>query len=156
MMRGDGTQRISEVRTAPAALLTQPNGVGMPAFYKIDKQRRLVLSTGSGVITRQDVLGHQEKLAKDPDFEPSFSQLADFTHITKLEINEQDVRLFAQRSLCSPNSRRAFIAGDEPQFKFTKLFEALREEAGERGIRVFRTLDDGLDWIFSVAQPPRV
>lgn len=126
----------------------------MPGFYKIDKERRLVLSTGYGVITRQDVLGHQEKLAKDPDFDPSFSQLADFTHITKLEIGEQDVRLFAQRTLFSPNSRRAFIVGDELQFEFTKLFEALREEAGERGIRVFRTLDDGLDWILTRVRPP--
>jgi len=33
----------------------------MPAFYKIDKERKLVMSAGSGVLTREDLLGHQER-----------------------------------------------------------------------------------------------
>jgi hypothetical protein len=54
----------------------------MPAFYKIDKERRLVLSFGSGVLTREDVLGHIDKLSADPDFDPGFSQLQDYTQFT--------------------------------------------------------------------------
>ena len=45
----------------------------MPAFFKIDRERRLVMSTFSGVFTHG--LSHQEKLLRDPDFASSFSQL---------------------------------------------------------------------------------
>ncbi len=51
----------------------------MPLFYKIDKERRLVMSTGSGVFSVADAVSHMEKLSKDPDFDPGFSQIADFT-----------------------------------------------------------------------------
>lgn len=44
----------------------------MPAFYKIDKERRVVLSTASGVFTLADAVSHMDKLSKDPDFDPSF------------------------------------------------------------------------------------
>ena len=40
----------------------------MPAFYFIDKERRLVFSSGSGVLTLEDMLGHRSRLLKDPDF----------------------------------------------------------------------------------------
>ncbi len=45
----------------------------MPAYYKIDKERRVVMSTVAGVFTLADGLAHQEKLLKDPHFDPSFS-----------------------------------------------------------------------------------
>ena len=82
----------------------------MPAYFKIDKKRRLVMSTISGVFTLADGLSHQEKLLKDPDFAPSFSQLLDCTHVTKIELVPEDVRRLAQRAIFSSNSRRAILA----------------------------------------------
>jgi len=58
----------------------------MPAFYKIDKERRLVLSSAYGVFSRADSVAHREKLLKDPDFDPSYSQIADFTQVTKFDL----------------------------------------------------------------------
>jgi hypothetical protein len=120
----------------------------MPAFYKIDKERKLVLSSGSGVLTREDVLGHQDRLSQDPDFDSSFSQLSDFTHITKIEITPEDVRLAAKKSLFSPHSRRAMVVKDDLQFGLARMFEIHRELAGEKGIRVFRKIEEALDWVF--------
>lgn len=85
----------------------------MPAFYKIDKERRLVMSSASGVFSMSDALSHTEKLSKDPDFHPSFSQIADFTQVTRIELSPDDVRILAQRSLFSPDSRRAFIVRND-------------------------------------------
>jgi hypothetical protein len=121
----------------------------MPAFYKIDKERKLVLSTGSGVLTREDLLGHQERLSRDPDFHPDFSQLSDFTHITKTELTPADVRLAAEKSIFSPHSRRAMVVKDDLQFGLARMFEIHRDLAGETGIRVFRNIDEALDWIFT-------
>ncbi len=120
----------------------------MPAFYKIEKERRLVMSSGPGVLTREDILGHQDRLSKDPDFDPHFSQLLDFTHVTQVDITPEDVRLAARKNIFSPHSRRALLVKDDLQFGLARMFEIHRELEGEKGIQVFRTIDEALDWIF--------
>ena len=121
----------------------------MPAHYKIDKERRLVMTTVFGVATMADGLAHQEKLRKDPDFDPSFSQLMDYTHVVRFEITAEDVRTLAQQSIFSPHSRRAMLVSGDLAFGLARMFEALRESFGEQGIRVFRNLDDALDWVLA-------
>jgi hypothetical protein len=121
----------------------------MPAFYKIDKERKLVMSAGSGVLTREDLLGHQERLLKDPEFDPTFSQLSDFTQITKVDLTPEDVRFAARKNIFSPHSRRAMLVKDDLQYGLARMFEIHRELAGEKGIRVFRNIDEALDWVFA-------
>jgi hypothetical protein len=121
----------------------------MPAFYKIDKERKLVMSSGSGVLTREDLVGHQNRLLKDPDFDPDFSQLLDFTNLAKVDVTPEDVRLAARKNIFSPHSRRAFLVKDDLQFGLARMFEIHRELAGEKGIRVFRNIDEALDWVFA-------
>ena len=119
----------------------------MPAEYKIDQARRLVLSVGSGVVTMADLQGHQERLRKDPEFEPRFSQLLDFTGVTKLELGANDIRQLALKPIFSSTSRRAVLTMNDEAFGFARLFETLRHVWGERGIRVFRDRGEALDWI---------
>jgi hypothetical protein len=121
----------------------------MSATYEIDKQRRLVVSTGLGKVTFADLLAHQDKLLKDPDFDRSFSQIMDFTRITSFDLEASDVYRLAQRSIFSPESRRAIAAPGDAMYGFGRMFEMLRENAGENGIRVFRELDEAVDWILS-------
>lgn len=64
----------------------------MPEFYKIDRERRLVLTTGSGVLTLADAVSHMDKLSKDPDFDPRFSQIVDFTQVTRIELSADEIR----------------------------------------------------------------
>ena len=108
-----------------------------------------MMSTGSGVFTMADALAHQEKLLKDPDFDPSFSQILDFTQVTKVELGAEDVRKLAQTSVFSPNARRAILAKTDLVFGLARMFEALRDAAGEKGIQVFRNLDDALEWVLA-------
>lgn len=119
----------------------------MPAFYKIDKERRVVLSSGAGVLNRADIQGHMDRLSSDPDFDPNYSQILDFTHLAGVDIGPEDVRQFAQRNIFSPQSRRAFVVKDDLQFGLARMFEIHRELNGETGIRVFRTIDEALDWV---------
>jgi hypothetical protein len=65
----------------------QQNGGNLPVSYKIDKNRRLVLTTWSGVLTEDEILAHQQQLVIDPDFDRSFSQVSDFTHLTAVDID---------------------------------------------------------------------
>lgn len=119
----------------------------MSASYKIDKKRRLVLSSGDGVLTKADLLGHMDQLSNYPDFDPDFSQVLNFRQINGLELGPEDVRQLAQRNIFSPRSRRAFVVKDDLQFGLARMFEIHRELKGETGIRVFRTFDEAMDWI---------
>jgi hypothetical protein len=121
----------------------------MPFFMRIEKERRLVMSTAYGVFTLADAQEHQKQLQNDPDFDPSFSQLADFTQITKVDLAADEVRLLAQRSIFSPQSRRAFVVKGDLAFGLARLFEILRETKGEQGVGVFRNLDDALEWVLA-------
>ena len=119
----------------------------MSAYYNIDKERRLVLSSGAGVLTKEDLLGHMDRLSNDPDFDPDFAQVLDFTRINLVEVEPEDVRQLAQRNIFSPRSRRAFVVKDDLQFGLARMFEIHRELNGETGIRVFRTFEEAMNWI---------
>ena len=121
----------------------------MPAFYKIDKERRLVMTTAWGVATMGEAWRHQQRLMNDPDFAPGFSELSDFTQVTTLELSMENVHRLAQVNVFSPDSRRAFLVKSDAADVFARMFENLREKMGERGIRVFRELDDALLWVLS-------
>ena len=121
----------------------------MPFIYKIDKEHRLILSTGSGTLTLGDFLTHQSRLLEDPDFDPSYSQLADFTQVTQLRPVPGGVEKVAQKDVFSPTSRRAIVVKNDLQYGFARMFQIHRDLSGERGIRVFRNIDEALDWIFS-------
>jgi hypothetical protein len=124
----------------------------VPAFYKIDKERRLVLSSGSGIVTKDDLMGHQDRLLEDADFDPSFSQLWNLIQVTEANIKAADVEMMARRDVFSTSSRRAIVVAKEDHYGLARMFQIHRELSGEHGIRIFRNLDDGLDWIFSKGQ----
>lgn len=125
----------------------------MPAFYTIDKERGLVLSSGSGILTREDIWGHMNRLSTDPDFDPNFCQLLDFTNLTALEVGPDDVREFAQRDIFSAHSRRAFVVKDDLHFGLARMFGIHRELRGETGIRVFRNFDEAMEWVLEGKSP---
>ena len=127
----------------------------MPVRYTIDKERRLILSTMSGVLTAEDIWGHQKALAKDPDFDGSLSQISDFTQVTKMELTEQDVQKFAEASVFDHDARRAIIVKDRFSFGLARMFEVLRGDKGDKGVVVFADYDEGLKWILSSQPRPR-
>ncbi|HKW62382.1 MAG TPA: hypothetical protein VJN89_07555 [Candidatus Acidoferrum sp.] len=119
----------------------------MPAFYKIDKGRRFVLSTLSGELTYAEALAHQRDLSADPDFDPTFSHVADFTHASLTRISSEEMLKFAQRSIFSPEARRALIMPNPGDYGLGRMYETLRHLEGQTGVRAFRTLEDAMDWI---------
>ena len=120
----------------------------MPADYTIDTQRRLVTTTASGVLTMADVLAYGNTLLKDPEFDPNFSQFLDFSQVSEWKLDAAEMHSMAQFTVFSPHSRRAIWAPSDLSFGLARMFEMLRDFAGETGIRVFRNRDDAMAWIF--------
>jgi hypothetical protein len=121
----------------------------MPTFYNIDKERRLVVTTGFGFVTREEVLALQDRMSNDPEFDSSFSQVADFAKLTNTDVGMSDVRMFAQRDAFSVVSRRAIIVNGDVAYGFAKIFELCRELSGASGIRVFRNSQEAFAWILT-------
>jgi hypothetical protein len=119
----------------------------MANFYEIDKERRLITSTASGVITLREVWAHQEKLGKDPDFDPGFAQLLDVTQVTKLKLSSEDVRRVADSNTFSTNPRLAIVATSSLVYGMARMFQIFREMKGEEKTRVFRDRDEALAWV---------
>jgi len=119
----------------------------MPFFYKIDKERKLVMSTAAGEFTKADVLLLQDQLRGDPDFDPNFALLSDLTHVTSMGITEPEMKDLAETTAFSPTARRAVLASNDLAFNLAQVFEQVLEKKGDQGIRVFRKLEDALDWI---------
>jgi hypothetical protein len=65
----------------------QENGGNMPVSYRIDRDRRMVVTTWSGVITEKEILAYQGQLMNDPDFDANFSQYSDLTDVREVEVN---------------------------------------------------------------------
>jgi hypothetical protein len=107
------------------------------------------MSTAVGVFTLDDGLAHQEKLVMHPDFDPNFSQLLDFTHVTKIQITPNDVRRLAQRSIFSPNSYRSIVVSSDLAFGLARMFLIFRETQGEKGVRIFYNLEEALCWVLA-------
>jgi hypothetical protein len=126
----------------------------MPAFHKIDKERRFVLTTATGVFGMEEALAHRARLVVDPDFDPSYSQLVDLTHVTRIDLRAGDLRQLAKQDPFSLASRRAFLVSSDLGFGLSRMYEMFREATGEHGIRVFRNLDEALDWVLSDKQTP--
>jgi len=119
----------------------------MPAFFEIEKHHRLVITSASGVVTMAEALAHNQKLRKDPDFDPSFSQLIDLSNVTKIELNREDILTLAQDPILSDNSRRAILATGDLTFGLARMFEMFRESKGKETIRVFRNRDEARAWV---------
>jgi hypothetical protein len=81
----------------------------MPCHYVIDTEHGLVISTAWDRVTFDEVDAHQNRLAKDPDFDPQFKQLVDATKVTDLEVSIEEAKKIFGRKTFSSASRCAFL-----------------------------------------------
>jgi hypothetical protein len=120
----------------------------MPATYNVDKEQRWVHTMMWGELSRTDILVALEKGLMDTEVDPSFAEIVDLTEVTKVDLSGDDMREIARKSAFSLSSRRAFVVPDNSVvFGLVRVYEILRELQGETGIRIFRTLDEALNWV---------
>ncbi|SRR6266404_2826039 len=124
----------------------------MPCDYVIDKKQKLVISSAWGVLTGLECLEHQDRMLADKDFNPGFSQLLDFTNAIKWEINAEMIRVMARRNVFLPQSRRAFLLGEDQRvyFGLVRMFQSFRDIFGEmEQMRIFEDRDQAMEWLLN-------
>ncbi len=124
--------------------------------YRIDPERRRILTRCEGETTLREVLGHFDELEQDPKCPPGADVLLDFTRITSLP-NVGQIRSAAERAGDAARKVRfgalAVVAQNEDLFGVARLFEMFAQRAFTRS-RVFATTEDAETWLESPDAAP--
>jgi hypothetical protein len=120
----------------------------MPYNYRVDLERRLVVTTAWGAVTGAEALEHQRKLLNDPAFERDFFQFLDLADVTEIHIDRTTVAELARIDVFSSKSRRAFFAPCLLAFGMSRMFIAFREgSSGQEQMNVFSDREEALQWL---------
>ena len=120
----------------------------MPASYVIDKQRRLVVTTGTGVVTFEECKQHQDLLIADPEFDPTYNQLMDFSLATRVKLDESNVGFLVVRHVFTRPSRRALVSTDAQLIDLMRKAAELRKQFfGDEDVQFFSNREDALRWL---------
>ncbi len=125
----------------------------MPVAYTIDREKGRVISWGEGTISWDDIIAHMDSLTKDRDFRPTFSQLIDFTKVTKIELTHDQIYELAKRTVFGRGSMRAFVAGNPIQYGLSRMFQSYRKMFGTETIHIFTDPGEATQWLERKAQP---
>src|SRR5437660_8633707 len=115
----------------------------MPASYRIDRDRGIVYSVATGVLTDDDLIAHQQRLAQDPDFKADFRQLFDTRGVTQVEVTPGALRHRADANPFGHGARRAVIAPGDVAFGLARLFQLTANARGHLDeLHVFRSSEE--------------
>ena len=120
----------------------------MPFDYVVYKETRLVISTGVGVVTWEEIKSRQDQTKTDPNFDPGFDQIVDLRLVTRFEMSPEQTRSLARRQKFSSKSKRAFVATIPSVFGVGRMWETYTEFSNDPShIQVFYDLSSALKWL---------
>ena len=126
----------------------------MPFDYAVYKDLRLIVSTGKGLVTWQEIMARQDQTKTDPNFDPEFNQIVDLRSVTALDLSAGQIRLLATRSIFSPSSKRAFVATSPVVFGVGRMWETYTEFSDHPNeVRVFYDMSAALQWLGLASMP---
>ena len=120
----------------------------MPFSYVVYRENRLVISTGSDLVTWEEIKTRQDQTKTDPDFNPEFNQIVDLRSVTGFDMTSSQTRQLARRMIFSLTSKRAFVARNPAVFGVGRMWEIFSEMSDNPSqIRVFYDLPSALKWL---------
>src|SRR5256885_2044489 len=108
----------------------------MPMVVNVDVGRRLILTTGSGVLTTEDVVSARQQALGNPAFDPTYNELFDIREVTAVQMSGAEMARIAASSVLTRRVRRAFVAKTHVQYNMARMFSSL-SEPHEQNVHVF-------------------
>jgi hypothetical protein len=118
----------------------------MPASYEIHPTLPLVRTRLWGVVTFPELVELYRAIAADPQFDPSFWQLADARDASEVHVDSAQARTIAELNVFARGARRAIVAAADEPFGVARMMESYSEMA-EQAVQVFRDLDSAERWL---------
>jgi len=120
----------------------------MPVQYVIHTGYRLVVTTGEGRVTFDEVRAHQDRLLNDPDFNPEFCQLMDGTSVADFALSANEIRRVVGRKLFSPMSRRALVVTNKFMYGMARMLSTYYEMSNVSSpMSIFHDRTSALKWL---------
>jgi hypothetical protein len=119
----------------------------MPIDCHVDPARRLIIWTGRGRATDDELLAVDRLMRQHPDARPDFNHLQDYSAVTEADVSPQTLRTLAtQPPFFAPTSKRAIVGRGPLMFGNTRMFELQRGSVA--GIfRFFETREEAERWL---------
>jgi len=125
----------------------------MPIRYRIDPERRLVVTRGYGTFTDPEVFQYQQEVWSRAEL-AWYDELVDMTHVQEIAVPHPDrVRelseLAAKMDMPGIPSKMAILAPDDHAFGLGRMFQAYRklDPRSKKQVEVFRTLPEAMEFL---------
>lgn len=118
----------------------------MPVTHRVDVENRIVHTEYSGEVTDADLRAQYLALRNDPQFDPSFCEVIDTTHVTRAAVSSAALRECAGWVVFSSTARRALIAPTDLLYGVCRIYQGNLDRGGDV-THVFRTRVDAIAWI---------
>ena len=114
----------------------------MAVTVTIDATQKIVLVRFTGEVKDADLIGLPIAPTADPLFDPSFSEIVDFSAATGGSVSTCAVHTLAQRtSSYNRNSKHVVVAPQPHAFGLTRMYQAYARET-RPNLEVVRTVDE--------------
>jgi hypothetical protein len=123
----------------------------MPIRFAYDQQLKVLIATAEGLVSFEDIQKHldEEAAAGAIGCREIFDASAASTSLTSGEVRKIAERLHGWRSL--PLGPTAIVTNNDVLFGMARMLEIICDLQGGPRFSVFRTFDEGLDWL---GEPP--
>jgi hypothetical protein len=120
----------------------------MPISYRIDAERRLVVTTAHGVLTDEDILNLKNRLAADADFQAGMRELSDVRSVTDLQVTSAGVQKMVSLDSLShlDGYKLAIVASENVVFGMARMYQSLTQR-NLLHVNVFRDYDAAVRWL---------
>ncbi len=118
----------------------------MGMSYKIDQERRVVLTRGWGVLSAHELFDVTSQILLDPRFDPTYRSLGDLRDVTKITVDALDTAHTAATPLFAAGTRRAIVASSDAVYGMARMFATFAERAGQE-VRIFREMRYAEEWL---------
>ena len=122
----------------------------MPLTYTIEPSRNLIVATGTGVLTDDDVMEHRRVLVADPRFSFEMRELSDIRQVTDFRLTPAGIRVMVAADVkmmaAGGMHKLAVVAEENVAYGMSRMYQTL----GEPNIRlvgVFRNYKEALEWL---------
>jgi hypothetical protein len=124
----------------------------MPLDYHIDHGRRLVVATGRGTVSDQDVFGYQREVWSRPDV-AAYDELVDMRGVQHIVLpaaaSIQELAELSAKMDTAIRSKFAIVAPDNLANALSRIYGAYRwlDDRSTKQVDVFRSIDEALAWL---------
>jgi hypothetical protein len=125
----------------------------MPFAYRIDAEKRRVLTTGSGTFTYLEAITLIQRMRDDPEFKPSYTELTDLTAVGNIDMTMEQIVELAQIRVFDRESKRAIVAPNPLYFGMARMYESHHEASSGGVARVFSDLSEAVLWLDGTTPP---